>query len=181
MKTKDFRRQIADRFIKSLQENPKTWRKEWFSKRPPFNGAKGNEYKGINRLWLSHLMETNGWDDPRFMTFNQAKNKDAHVKKGEKGTHVEFWSPYDKKNKKKVTWGEFHNLEEEDRGMISSYYTVFNGSQIEGLEPYKDGRETNAKPNEAVQKMADSMGVKVVHGGNRAFYRAYSPLLLPPY
>lgn len=173
-KSKELRAKFANLFVNSLNDNPKAWRKEWFSIRGCFNPASKTDYRGFNRVMLTYLSEQNGWGDPRFFTFKQASEKGYKIPKGTKGSPVEFWSPYDYKRKKTLTWSEFSKYDEADRDnvtLLARTYTVFNASQLEGVPEYKDDRATNVKPNEAVLKMADSMGVKVVHGGNRAFYR----------
>lgn len=171
--SKELRRKFADMFAEALNGEPKKWRKEWFSARSCFNAATNSEYTGFNRFMLAHLSEVNGWTDPRFMTFAQASKKNLSIIKGSKGSDVEFWSPYDYKRKKKLSWSDVNAMPESERenvGLISRTYKVFNGSQIKGLEPYRDERATNVKANAAVLKMADSMGIKVIHGGSNAYY-----------
>ena len=152
-KSKELRAKFADLFVNSLNNEPKEWRKEWFSLKGWFNAASNKEYKGFNRLMLGYLSEKNGWSDPRFFTFKQATDKGYKVPKGTKGNPVEFWAPYDFKKKKTLTWKEFSSLSAEDAEnttLIARTYTVFNASQLEGVPEYKDERATNVKPNEAV-------------------------------
>ena len=34
---------------------------------------------------------TRGYDDPRWMTYKQAAEQGWQVRKGERGTHIEYW------------------------------------------------------------------------------------------
>ena len=170
MKSKEFRKTIADAFVKSLKENPKTWKKTWTAPTLPLNGSSKRRYSGFNVLWLQHRMQSEGWEDPRFMTFNQAKKAGYKIKKGSKGTAVEFFSPYDREAKKTITWAEASELPEERVGMVSRTSTVFNAAQIEGIPPYE--KKTNdIAPNETVNTISRKMGVPITHdGGDMAYY-----------
>ena len=172
-KSKDFRQEIANMFVKSLRENPKQWRKEWFDAECPKNGATERKYNGINQFVLRHLMIKHEWDDPRFMTFKQANNLGYKIKKGSKGSKVEYWMPYDIEKKKVVSWDDASKSDGANITLTSKIFTVFNGSQIEGIPEYEaEGKNYDIKPNETVDKIASSMGVSVKNdGGDRAFYR----------
>ena len=55
------------------------------------NPTTGKTYRGGNAI---HLMATGlhkGYGDPRWMTYRQAAEHGWQVRKGEKGTHIEFW------------------------------------------------------------------------------------------
>ena len=55
------------------------------------NPTTGKTYRGGNAI---HLMATGlhkGYGDPRWMTYRQAAEFGWQVRKGEKGTHIEFW------------------------------------------------------------------------------------------
>ena len=173
-KTKEYRKMIADAFIKSLQENPNTWKQMWKSDSCPSNGNTNRKYNGLNRLWLQYNIKKNGFSDPRFYTFKQVQDMGLKVKKDSKAIKVEFWSLYDPEERKTV---DFNIAKEyEDKGkklnLFARYYSVFNGSQIEGLEKYEQPKLSDAAPQEIIDKIAKNMGVDILYdGGDDAFYR----------
>ena len=48
----------------------------------PRNPVSGTTYRGVNSLRLALTAQKNGWKDPRWMTFNQAKAQGYRIKKG---------------------------------------------------------------------------------------------------
>lgn len=179
MKTKEFREKIADSFIKSLSENPKAWKKEWSAPGGrPRNAVTGKAYKGINFLWLSYISQVKGYQDPRWATFKQAQSKEWKIRKGEKGSQIEYWMPYDNAEKKTLTWDEYNELVNEkserldDIRLLSKYFTVFNAEQMENVPELKAQIENDINPAELIGKISEGMGVEIVNdGGNEAFYR----------
>lgn len=83
-KTIDYREQVAEEFVKSLEEDPLHWKKTWNTgaRGIPVNAANNRRYSGINNFYLRLLMVNNQWQDPRFATFNQIKNAGWHLQKG---------------------------------------------------------------------------------------------------
>lgn len=134
---KDHQQILTDSVIARMEEAKKlNWSKPWITcSEAPYNPVTGTKYKGAN--FVSCL--TAGFADPRFYTFNNVRElaektgNTIHVKKGAKGIpifkalQVNF---LDKKD------GE---EEGEVRSFVKMKYagTVFNGSQIEGLEPWQ--------------------------------------------
>lgn len=173
-KTKEYRKMIADAFVKSLQEDPIGWRKMWSGSIRPQNGHTGRKYTGLNRLWLQYNIERRGFEDPRFYTFKQVQDMGLKVKKGSKAVQVEFWSLYDPELKKTVDFKDAKEYEEQGKELktIARYYSVFNGSQVEGLEKYEFPKLSDARSQEVIENIAKNMGVKFLHDGmDQAFYR----------
>lgn len=173
-KTKDFRAEIASAFIKSLEENPKKWKKEWQGLgNAPMNGNTGRNYNGLNRLWLQYQMSEHGWIDPRFYTFKQISDMGLRVQKGSKAVKVEFWSFYDPKEKKKISYEEARKMQLEGKEIypLARYYNIFNGDQIEGLPKYEQKKISEATQTTVINTISKNMNVPIVHdGGDRAFY-----------
>lgn len=94
MKT-DIYRKVTDKIIADLEQGELTWLKPW-------NGANtegritkplrhnGQPYNGINVLMLWWAAIEGGYTSPYWMTFKQAKELGAHVKKGERGNMVVY-------------------------------------------------------------------------------------------
>lgn len=56
-------------------------------KTPPFNPISGNQFSGINQLWL----DKQGFDDPRWLTAKQIRALGKWREPGAKATEVEVW------------------------------------------------------------------------------------------
>src|SRR5687768_13172416 len=90
-KVKALHVQVAEKLIEQLKAGTAPWQKPWsIGNVPafelPYNAITGNRYKGINTFSLL----LNGYEDPRWMTFNQASANDWKVKKGEKASLIQF-------------------------------------------------------------------------------------------
>ena len=48
-------------------------------------------YRGGNALHLMAVGARKGFDDPRWLTYRQAQENGWQVRKGEKGSQIEFW------------------------------------------------------------------------------------------
>lgn len=173
-KTKEFREEIAKEFIKSLEEEQKTWHKSWSGTSLRPQNINGNRYRGINNLYLSILCAKNGWEDPRFATFNQIKKNGWHLQKGAKGVQVEYWFPYNKETKKTLSWNDYKHLSAADKQkvlIIPKYYYVFNGRDIEGLPPLPGVERREINPDVLISTLSKNMNVEIMNdGGDRAYY-----------
>lgn len=180
------RQEMIDAFLAALQEDRIPWHRTWTAipVSVPRNAVKDTEYRGVNRFWLLHMAERNGYSDPRWCTYKQAKDNGYQVRKGEKGTHVEFWSLYDRKTKTKISEAEADILRQElspeeyaERiKPVANTYTVFNAEQIEGIPklPEEAVKTYELDEGELVQMretLLENMGVLFQEGGEKAFYR----------
>ena len=84
-----------------------------------------------------------GYQDPRWMTYKQASDHDWQVRRGEKGTQIEFWEV--KQGKDTSTNGTGDSTANEGPGrqrsdersrLVHRVYTVFNAAQIDGIPPH---------------------------------------------
>lgn len=185
---KNLRDIIAAEFVKALSEDQLPWNAMWSTGRP-YNATNNKTYRGLNSLWLSYVASAKGYTDPRWCTFKQAEDNNWYVKKGEKGTKVEFWSIYDKKQRKNISMLEANDIvkkdpdREKDMRMVSRTYTVFNAQQIEGI-PELD-RSNVVVDVAAIRAQRDvllkNMGLEFHEGGNRAFYSpSMDSITMPP-
>lgn len=179
-KTMEFREKITQSFIHCLQTEPLNWKKQWSvpnSSNIPINAVTGAKYKGINRLWLSHLANISGLKDPRWATFKQIQDKGWKLEKGAKGEQVEYWSAYDFSKKKNITWEEYNKahgnpLTKNDVGIISKQFYVFNAKNITGIPELTKPVENNISSDQLISLISKNMNVPIIHdGGDGAFYR----------
>lgn len=183
MKLNKMREEIAEQFIAALKEEQIPWRKDWSSMPgKPVNAVTNTGYHGLNAFWLHMTAAGRGYQDPRWCTFKQASDKGWKIKKGEKGTKIEFWSMYDTQAKKKLTAEQDKKLQEmlspeeyKDRVKpISNVYVVFNGTQIDGIPELtiEHHQLDEAMLMEQRDKLIRNMDVKFKPGEETAFYRS---------
>lgn len=187
-KNKDeYRQEMAEAFARVLGEKGLEWRKEWTGTggSAPHNGITKACYRGSNAFWLSLVAMMKGYSDPRWVTMVQIMDKDSkyhpkekwHLKAGSKATYVEYWYPFDLKDKKALTWDQYkqeiQSGRREDEFKLSTRYTaVFNACNVEGMpEISQEPENTDIQMDEMVQKLSEGMGVQILlDGGDRAYY-----------
>lgn len=180
MRDNKMRRKMADSFLSALKEDVIPWERGWDLEEAPQNATTGNRYRGSNHLWLNYVAKEQGYSDPRWCTFIQAKEKGWRIKKGEKGTQIEFFTHYDKKKKKNITYQEAEQLRDElskedyaERIMIfTKNSTVFNAEQIEGI-PAREKRVEKFPADQLLKQrnvLLKNMNLKFEEGGDQASY-----------
>lgn len=190
MQLNKMREELTNAFIHSLEEEQLPWSRGWSVVRHQ-NAVNGNVYRGINAFWLAYQAVERCYTDPRWCTYKQAEAKGWHVKRGEKGVPIEFWSMYDKEEKRKLTNKEVYELREklsdeefkERVKPVSNTYTVFNAEQIEGIPKLVVASQEYDKEMciEIRDDVLKGLGVTLNEGGNRAFYRpSEDSITMPP-
>lgn len=156
---------ITDKVLKMMDEGVIPWEKPWHGGGPK-NLATGRFYRGINVWMLSCTGKT-----PYWMTYKQVVKLGGTVRKGEKGQAVIFWKWIERPTRDEAT-GEY----KKNRYPMLRYYTVFNLSQVDGIDaPVEDNKPENNPIAEAAS-IIDNMPQRpeIEHGGQRA---CYIPLL----
>ena len=80
--------EFADRIVAEFEKGVKPWVRPWDPEKSggpqaPFNPVTGKRYHGINVLILGMDIRAYQTGDPRWMTFQQAREKQWHVRKGD--------------------------------------------------------------------------------------------------
>ena len=96
--------------------------------------------KGNNRLRLMLASHFGQFQDNRWVTFNQAKDKGWKIKSGEKGTLCEKWIFEEKKVIEDPVTGEKETVYEELEHPKVNYFILFNADQVDGI-PEKEKKE----------------------------------------
>jgi antirestriction protein ArdC len=118
------------------------------------------------------------------MTFRQALELGAHVRKGESGTLVVYANSFKVADNNKA---DDDREETEHEVHYLKGYTVFNVEQIDGLPTQYTTQATPSQPNAEAriaraEHLAASSQATIRHGGGRAFYAPQSDLVqLPPF
>lgn len=158
------------------------WRDPCFNSLPQ-NAVSGKAYRGMNNLILSVEALNQGYKDPRWITFKQAKEKGYHLKKGSKGTMIEF---YEFHKPKKLTEEEKAALKEKgksDRAInaiengyaIIKSYIVFNAAQFSNFPelPKNEEIKTTIERPEDLEKIIKNSEAPVFYDATNSNY--YSP------
>lgn len=118
---RDLYQKVTDQIVAQLETGTAPWIKSWQTGgfAIPRNATTNKPYRGINilLLWADNNM--------RYLTFKQAKEAGGHVRKGEHGRQIYFFT--------KLTVKDRNNPDKEkDIGMLKEY-TVFHVDQCDGL------------------------------------------------
>lgn len=174
---KEYAKEVASRIIEQLKQGTAPWQKPWQpgELRLPYNAATGKPYRGMNSMWL-HMQ---GYSDPRWMTYKQAQDMGAQVRKGSKGTHIVYWKFHDEKpmldeNGKPVLDedGNPRTVRVELERPRVFRAVVFNAQQIDGLPPL-EAKPMGPEPERHARAEAilANSGAKIQHvEGDQAFY-----------
>ena len=165
---------ITSQIIAYLEKGVRPWSKPWNAAHPAGRITRplrhnGQPYSGINVLSLWMAAELQGFAAPIWMTYRQAAELNAQVRKGEKGSLVVFANSIKRTEKDDAT-GE----ESEREIPYMKGYTVFNVEQIDGLPEIYTAKaapvlDPVARIERAEQFFA-AMNATINHGGNRAYY-----------
>lgn len=182
----DVYERVTARIVAELEQGTRPWLKPWSAPhddRMPLLPlrANGTPYRGVNILLLWGAAFEGGYRSNIWMTYKQAAEKGAQVRKGEHGSLV-------------VYADRFTKTETDDQGQDSEReiafmkgYTVFNVEQIDGLPanlyeppaPIDTGRTVELI--EEAEAFIAQTGATIRHGGNRAFYSTKTDhIQMPP-
>jgi len=181
----DIYQKITDQIVCELEKGVRPWLKPWNAGHAtgritrPLRGN-GIPYQGINVLMLWSAAMENGYASPTWMTFKQALEFKAHVRKGEQGSLV----VYADKIIRAETNAETGEANEYAIPFMKGY-TVFNVEQIDGL-PERFHAKTEPR-TETVQRITRvetfiaATGANVRHGGNMAYYNISQDFVQMPH
>lgn len=185
MKTDVYER-ITSRIVADLEQGVRPWLKPWNAEhaagritRPlRFNGQ---PYQGINVLMLWGESVAKGYAAPIWLTFKQAAELGAHVRKGEHGSLVVYADRIRRTERDEAT-GE----EAEREIPFLKGYTVFNVEQVEGLPArffaVAEPRLDSVQRIERADVFFTATRADIRHGGNMAYYSAASDhVQMPPF
>jgi antirestriction protein ArdC len=183
---KDIYSKITDQIVTELEKGVRPWLKPWNAEHAegritrPLR-ANGIPYRGINVVMLWSAAMAKGYAAPQWMTFKQAFELNAHVRKGETGSLVVYASKFTR------TETDDGTGEESERAIpFMKGYTVFNVEQIEGLPaqfyPKPEPRSEELPRIERAEAFFAATKAVVRHSGTQAFYSISSDhVQMPPF
>ena len=85
---------------------------------------------------------------------------------------VEYWIPYDKEQRKRITWDEFREMLDDKVTLPPLYFAVFNAKHIEGIPSLPNIEMNDINSHGIIKMLSANMEVEILNdGGDRAFYR----------
>ena len=139
---------FAEAIVSATLASDAAWTKPWKVRQAfglPRNAKTGKDYRGCNVLMLlSRNFASREW-----LTYKQAAEMGGHVRKGQKGTPIFFFSLVEKKK-------EDQDQDEKDEIPVLKCFTVFNVEQIDGLDKTKLAGAENAEPTATTEEEAEA-------------------------
>jgi putative DNA primase/helicase len=176
---KPFHETVAEKLIEQLKAGTAPWQQPWQPGEPgaflPINPTTGKRYRGINAI---HLMSQDH-SDQRWLTYKQATAVGAQVRKGEKGSPIQYWKFSEEQTKtgadgKPVLDAQGEPVKQSiklERPRVF-FATVFNAEQIDGLPPIQARKVQEWSAVDRAEQILQVSGAVLRHGEqNRAFYR----------
>jgi len=168
---RDLYQEVTDKIVAQLEAGVAPWQKPWATKQKfsgaAYNAVSGKPYRGINQaLLFAPEYPTAAW-----MTFNQAKDIGANVRKGERGSLIVFYKPFAVEDKNAAP--DANGDRPSKMIPLLRSYVVFNVAQCDNVPAKYQPQAIDEKPEaerhaEAERVMAQA---SVILGGDRAFYR----------
>ncbi len=183
MEKQDLYTRITNRIIAELEAGTRPWLKPWNAEHAAGRITRplrhnGIPYRGINVVTLWMTATARGYACPIWLTYKQAQELGAQVRKGEHGELVVY---ADKITKTETT--EKGDEVEREIPFLKGY-TVFNAEQIDNLLPHFTAPA--APTLDPVQRIAHaesffaSTGADIRYGGDRAFYAIHPDYIQIP-
>ena len=178
---------VTQKIIADLEQGVRPWLRPWNAEHAAGKISRplrhnGQPYAGVNVLMLWMEATAKGYTAPIWMTFKQAQELGAHVKKDEHGSLVVYANTITKTKTNEKTG------EDEDQEIpFMKGDTVFNVEQIEGLPAHYYAQATPPtlsvdERNARMEAFFAATGANIRHTGNQAFY-AIGPdtIQMPPF
>lgn len=174
---KPFHEDFAENIIAQLKAGTAPWQKPWKEgvQHIQYNPASKTVYQGVNQLKLA----MSGFDDPRWMTFNQARDADYKIQKGSKATDIVFYQFHKEIDKLDDNGNVIHDnngeiIKEKVKleRPIMRISKVFNATQIDGIPPLEIKKDVQIWEihQKAEHILKNSNAVIKNDQSNRAFY-----------
>lgn len=170
------RDKLVEMYLQSLEEDKIPWEQPW-TMDVPQNAVSNYKYNGINNLILSYVANQRGYKDNRWCTYSQ-KQKNHWCFKGNakgQGVWIEFWSKYNIKTRKTITFSEYEKIIAESPELAEDYKTicknqlVFNVDLIANI-PKQEMKTENINHSEIINNIIDNLNVSYREEGNEAYY-----------
>lgn len=155
--------ELVKRIIEVMEKGNLAWKELWNSDFVrPQNPISGTKYSGTNRLNFNAIAIEKEYTDPRFITFNQAKEAGYIMKKGSKGIPCVFFKA------EKIEKEKTEEKTEEKIKIIRQQYTVFNAECFLNMPQFEIKKRDKS---ETLKNLIASSEVKIKElAQEKAFY-----------
>ena len=154
-KRKAFHLEFAEKIIASLEAGTAPWQKPWHpgnALSAPHNPVSGTVYRGVNRLSLA----MSGYEDSRWMTFNQAKDQGYNILGGSKSEPVVYYQWTKEETVKDKDGKPVLDKDGKEQKIVTHldrpimrFARVFNAEQLDGIPPLElTGKSFEWNPEE---------------------------------
>jgi len=173
---RDLHAEITQRLITAIENGPGDPQMPWRrSGRPlwmPENALTKAAYNGINILNLWVAAELRGFSSPLYATYKQWQELGAQVCKGAKSELVIFYKEFDV---------ETDDESDDGKRRVARASYVFNADEVEGYDApgCPEPLGPIARIETADRFMAHT-GIRIVHGGERAYYSPAADTITMP-
>lgn len=192
---RDVKSEVAKTLIDAMRKGETPWQKPWSSTAMrPRNPVTGHPYRGVNRVLLS--LAGAGAANGLWVTYRQAQAQGWQVRMGEKGTMIVKVVDLEQERQQRVGGSgdgagrgqsgrdDSKPVDVRNRFILRRYF-VFGAHQIEGMPELEQPGDLDFRPVEKAEAMLIAMqertGLKLVHGGAKAFYNpVLDEIRLPP-
>ena len=171
----DIRTEITDAIIRMIEQGAANGEKSLWDNATkfglPVNHKTRRAYTGVNVALLWCAAAERGVECNEWLTFKQAQELGANVKKGAKGVMGIFFKMLPKKGEAAVT----DSGESGEDGFIPMMkpFWLFNVADIEGLPEIATERPA-FEPIAEADRILEASGARITWEGTRAFYRPSS-------
>jgi antirestriction protein ArdC len=186
MHANDLFERITDQLIADIEAGAGTWRMPWHALADAGTPTSidGRHYRGMNAVWLAMVAVAHDWTSGVWATYRRWQRHGAQVRRGEKATQVVLWKP--------TTTRATDTAPDDDeptgqrRRLLARAYSVFAAEQVDGADAVIARRAERLATRDTPERIAAAdayfaaVGTTVVHGGNRAFYRAATDTIHVP-
>lgn len=166
---------VTAKIVADLEQGVAPWTKPWKGSRGgimPHNAVTRRNYSGINIPILWYAQAECGYPSSGWLTYQQAQDAKAQVRKGERSTTVVFT--------RKLIVKEDKELERQIQ-MLKTF-RVFNRAQIDGLPDEAAAPEQTAQErDDATTRFVMATKAHLVHGGNVACYVPSKDFIVMPH
>ena len=178
----EIRQSITTQIVQALGDLP-PWRRNW-SDDPNAPGlhtslSTGAPYRGINQLVLQLSAMRFGYKSKWWGTFNQIRQQNSSVRKGEKGHRVILWKPISR------TRTNEQGNDVDEKFLVMREFVVFNAEQTTGLEKFRVGfSKPNGNPTahyEEADRVIAETEAEIEFGGNLPAYRLHDDVIQMPF
>jgi antirestriction protein ArdC len=178
---KDVFQKVTDQIVKAIEEGAGSYRMPWRTSggfpHSPVNAVTKRPYRGINILVLWATAQEKDYKSGTWATYKQWAELGGQVRKGEKSANVVFWKFFDREEK-----AETAEERSSKRIPMARDYWVFNSDQVDGYRKVEEIPFSKDERIEQADGFFRSLEVKILDGGNRAFYQpADDAVFMPPF